>query len=273
MFSFSWMVSTAAGALMGAMLVYPREAAAAALGALTAFTAGVLPGLLPFAACALLLTAGHALPAPLLTALALPGGSPTGARLFRDAALTPAQARHAAACTGVMSPMFFLYTLGEWLGSPAAGRLLLAVHLAAALLCGLFFRPGPRGRIALPPLSVSQAVAQAGQAMVTAAACVALGAAAARMLRCALPGLPPIALAVLQGMLEITVGAKALAALAAPLPLIAALTAFTGFAILLQNAAFWQKNGLTAGDLFGIALLRAALAWLLCRLAMVLCAV
>ena len=36
-----------AGALMGAMLVFPSEAAAGAWDALSAFVRGVLPGLLP----------------------------------------------------------------------------------------------------------------------------------------------------------------------------------------------------------------------------------
>ncbi|MBQ9299389.1 MAG: hypothetical protein IJ214_02645, partial [Clostridia bacterium] len=79
-----------------------------------------------------------------------------------------------------------------------------------------------------------------------------------------LPGLPPLALAVAQGLLEVTAGMKALIALSAPLPVIAALTAFTGFSILLQNAAFWQKNGLTLFTLAKIACLRAILAFLLC---------
>ena len=38
-----------------------------------------------------------------------------------------------------------------------------------------------------PALTLPQAVGQAGQAMVSAASCVALGAAAARMLGCAFP--------------------------------------------------------------------------------------
>ena len=253
-----------AGALMGAMLVYPAEAAAGTWQALTVFARSVLPGLLPFSACALLLTAGRALPLPLLAALALPGGSPMGARLFQDAGLTRRQARRIAACTGGMSPMFFLATLGAWLRSPMTGRLLLCAHLGAALLAACCFRDRPRGRVSLPPLTLPQAAAQSAQAMLAAAGCAGLGGAAARMLACALPGLPPMLLAACQGMLEITAGTRALTLLGAPLPLIAALTGFTGLSILMQNAAFWQKSGLRLYDLALIALLRAGLAALLC---------
>lgn len=155
-----WMAPALTGALMGAMLVYPRQAADSVARALSDFAQGVLPGLLPFSACAPLLTAGRTLPVGLLTALAL-------------------------------------------------------------------------------------------------------GAAAARMLGCAFPALSPGALATVQCLLEITSGMKSLISLSAP-PLIAALTGFTGFAILLQNAAYWQKSGLTLGALTKIAILRGLLAFLVC---------
>ena len=133
-----WMAPALTGALMGAMLVYPRQAADSVARALSDFAQGVLPGLLPFSACALLLTAGRTLPVGLLTALAT-----------------------------------------------------------------------------------------------------------------------------VQCLLEITSGMKSLISLSAP-PLIAALTGFTGFAILLQNAAYWQKSGLTLGALTKIAILRGLLAFLVC---------
>ena len=251
--------SLAAGALAGSMLVFPREAASAVLSALTDFAAGVLPGLLPFSICALLLTAGRSLPMPALTLLALPGGSPTGARLLQDAGLSPAQAKRAAARTGGMSPMFFLATLSGWLGDARAGALLLISHIAATLLCGCMVGEKCKGRVTLPPLSLPQAAAQGGQAMLTAASCAALGAAAARMIGCALPRLPGGLLAALQAMLEITGGTRMLCQARAPLPLIAGLTGFTGLSILLQNAAFWQRSGLTLFDLCKTALLRAGL--------------
>ena len=259
MTGFSWMKALAAGALMGAMLVFPRQAAESALAALQLFAVKILPGLLPFSVCALLLTAGHTLPASALVLLA---------RLFQNAGLSADRSRRAAACTGVMSPMFFLYTVSAWMNDARVGRLLLAAHILSALLCGCFFPRWPRKRISLPYLSAPQAVAQGAQAMLTVAACVALGTVSARMLYCALPGLPPAAVAAAQSLLEVSSGTKALIAQDAPLPAIAACAGFTGLSILLQNASFWQKNGLTLFDLTKIALLRAAIAFVLCLAAL-----
>lgn len=257
---FAFLQSILAGALMGCMLVFPREAAQAALSALSAFATHVLPGLLPFSVCAPLVTAGHSLPLPAALLLALPGGSPSGARLFQQAALSPRQAKRAAAATGVIGPMFFLFTLSRWLGSAAQGRLLLASHLLSALLVSCLYRQKGADQIKFPPLSLPQALASGGQAMATAAACVALGAVAGRMLGCAFPILPSFPLAILQSLLEITSGLQALIPLGPPLPLIAALTGFTSLSILLQNAACWQAHGLSLGALVKIALLRAGIA-------------
>ena len=99
--TFYILPALAAGALMGCMAVFPGEAAEAALGALTIFARSVLPALLPFAVCVPLLTAGRRVSARLLCLLALPGGSPTGARLFAEAAMSPGAARRCAAMTGV----------------------------------------------------------------------------------------------------------------------------------------------------------------------------
>lgn len=255
--------SLAAGALMGCMLIFPREAADAALAALTVFVRSVLPALLPFSVCAPLLTAGHAVSADLLCLLALPGGSPTGARLFAQARLSPGGARRCAAMTGTLSPMFFLFTLSDWLGDPRKGAALLGVHLAAALLCGLIYRQRPRGRIPLPPLFLPQALSQSGQAMLTVAGSIVMGAVTARMLRCALP-LPPLAAALPHSLLEVTGGCRGLIALGVPLPLLSALLSFGGLSLLLQNAAFWQQKGLNVPALARLALPRAALAFLLC---------
>ena len=261
--TFYILPSLAAGALMGCMAVFPRQAAGAALAALTVFAQSVLPALLPFSVCVLQLTAGHQLPAGLLCLLALPGGSPTGARFFSEADLTPGEARRCAALTGTLSPMFFLFTLAGWLNSSRQAAILLAVHLAAALLCGLIFRQKPRGRIPLPPLSLPQALTQSGQAMLTVAGAIALGAVAARMLACALP-LPPSLAALLHALLEVTGGCHDLIALRIPLPALSALLSFSGFSLLLQNAAFWQEKGLGTAALALLALPRAAIAFLLC---------
>lgn len=272
---FSWLKTAAAGVLMGCILAFPAQAARSALSALTIFVTSVLPGLLPFSVCALLITAGKTLPAATLIALGMLGGSPAGARLMQDAALSPAGARRAAAATGVMSPMFFLFTLSAWLGSAAQGRLLLVVHWAAALLSALLF-PAPRqeARVRLPALSVPQAVFQGAQAMLTVGTCIVLGAVGAELLACALPRLPRLPLALLQSLLEVTSGCRALIDRPLPrgllLPLLSFFTAFGGAGILLQNAAFWQKRALSLPRLMLLALPRATLAFLLCALAMML---
>jgi len=262
--------TAAAGALMGFLLVFPARAARSALEALTAFAVSVLPALLPFSVCALLITAGKTLPAAGVCLLALPGGSPAGARLFQDAALPPGAARRCAAATGGMSAMFFLGTLAGWLESPAAGRLLLAAHWLSALGAALLAGPRTKAPVTMPALSVPQAVSQAAQAMLTAAACAAMGAVCAGLAGALLPRLGPLPRALAQGAAEVTLGCRALTALrpAPPLllPLLAALTAFGGGAILLQNAVFWRKNGLALSTLCGLALLRAGLAFFLCLL-------
>ena len=271
----SWLKTAGTGALMGCMLAFPLQTARSALAALTLFVTSVLPGLLPFSIAALLITAGKTLPLPLLTALGLLGGSPTGARLMQDAALSPAQARRAAAATGVMSPMFFLFTLSGWLDSPAQGRLLLAVHWAAALLSAFLIRaPRENARVRLPALSVPQAIFQGAQAMLTVGGCLAMGAVGAELLACVLPALHGLPLALLQSALEVTGGCRALTACGLPqrllLPLLSFFAAFGGAGILMQNAAFWQRHGFSLPRLALIALPRAALAFLLCALAMAL---
>ena len=256
---FSFFRSLILGALAGGLLAFPREAAQSARAGMTAFAGGVIPALLPFTACVLLLTAGRTLPLSLLTLLALPGGSPTGARLLRDAGLRREAALGCAARTGGMSFLFFLSTLSGWLQDPAAARLLLAAHVSAGLLASLCSPERPRGRVTLPNMTLPQALFAAAQAMLGATACAAFGAAAARVAACALPGLPPLLLALGQSALEVTGGVRALIAQHAPLPLLAAATGFTGLGILLQNAAYWQESGVSLGALTKTALLRAGL--------------
>ncbi len=267
----SFLQSALLGALLGLMLAFPAVTVQSALGALTLFCGSVLPALLPFTVCALLLTAGKRLPAPVLAGLSLLGGSPSGARLFQDAGLSRASARRYAAITGVMSPMFFLATLSRWLGSAEQARLVLLCHLLAALLSGLFFpvREKRGARIQLPMLTIPQAVAQGALSMLTVSGCVVMGSVLSALLFCALPLSAPVQ-AALQALCEVTGGCRALIALPLRrlplLCLLCAATSFGGLSIVLQCAAFWQKNGLGVGQLLLPALCRAALAFLLCAL-------
>ena len=238
------------GCLLGLTLVFPQQATEAAQQALSAFAQSVLPSLFPFTACMLLFTAGRSFPPVAMLFLALLGGSPAGARLFQSADLPRPVARRTAAMTGVMSPMFFLSTLSLWLKNPAAGRMLLLIHLSSALLCGLFLpKANTAGKITLPPLPFGAALAQACAAMLTVGACIVLGTVAASMLRCLFPTLPPLWLSLFQCLLEVASGCKGLTALSLPpfmlLPLLCAATSFGGLSILLQNAAFWGKSGIS----------------------------
>ena len=255
------------GGLLGLTLTFPQQALETARQALSLFAVSVLPALLPFTACMLLFTAGRTLSLPPLILLSFLGGSPAGARLFQDAKLSLKQAKRIAAQTGVMSPMFFLGTLSLWLQNAHAARVLLCCHLLAALCTGLFFKSdGSRAKITLPPLSFGAALPQAAQAMLTAGACIVLGAVAARMLCCLFPAMSATSSVLLQGLMEVTSGAKQLLAFSFPLkmPLLSFLLSFSGVSILLQNAVFWEKQGVSLSFLMICGLLRGIIAFILC---------
>ena len=260
------------GIFIGLMLVYPQNSTLAARHALASFASGVLPALFPFTACMLLLTAGRAFPLPVLLTLSLLGGSPTGARILSEAAPDPAAARRLARATGTMSPMFFLSTMPFWLGSEKQGLLLLGCHLFSAIIFAVPLLRCQSSRIMLPPLSISAALLQSAQAMLTVAGCITLGSVGARLVCCLFPHLPALPLALLQSAFEVTSGSQSLIA-AAPdclLPLLCFFTAFSGLSILLQNAAFWGKQGVTLTNLTFFGLLRGGIAFLIC-FAILLC--
>ena len=142
--------ASALGALIGAMIVFPVDAAAAARNALGAWAQAVVPSLGPFMACVLLLSPYLRGGMPSRVALAWLGGSPGGARLMQEMALSPRDALHYAALTGTMSPMFFLSTLSGWLGNTRAGWMLLCCHIAGAFLAGRCF-PLSERRLFPPP--------------------------------------------------------------------------------------------------------------------------
>ena len=255
------------GSMLGLTLAFPQQTIASAGQALHIFASSVLPSLFPFTACMLLFTAGRSFSPAILGSLALLGGSPTGGRIFQDAPLSARQAKRLAATTGVMSPMFFLGTLSLWLENPVAGRLIFVCHLFSSLLCSLFFKKEKQSaRITLPPLTVSQALSQAASAMLTVGACIVLGTVAARLIFCLFPHMPPLPLSLLQCFAEVTGGCQGLIALKPSLllPLLAGCTSFSGLSILLQNAAFWGKQGISLSFLIFFGILRAIIAFLVC---------
>ena len=266
--------AAAFGALAGAMLIFPAEAAQAALEGLLLWARTVAPVLGPFMCCMLMVTSRVGGGLPLRAALGWLCGSPGGARLIQPLRLCGWPALRAAALTGTMSPMFFLGAVSAWLGDPAAGRWILFCHWLSALILGLLIPGKSAEKPAAPsPVPLFQALRETSLALLTVGLCMALGCVSARMAACALPGLPPAAAAALQCALEVTSGVQALIALRSfwTLPLLCAACSFGGLSLLMQNAAFWQESGVRMGQLCVLRLLHGLLAggmgWIVCRAA------
>lgn len=258
------------GALAGAMLVYPAEAAEAARKGALLWATAVLPVLAPYMAC-MLMAVSRLSPGPwAVTALGWLCGSPGGARLMQGLRLEGKDALRFAAASGTMSPLFFLGTVSAWLGSAEAGRLVLICHWAGAALLALLL-PGGRGRrgkAAPSPLPLAAALRETALSMSTVALCMMLGCIAARMAACAFPALPPAAAAALQCALEVTSGVQAICALRGgePAVWVCAACSFGGLSLLMQNAAFWQESGVTMGRLLALRAAHALLSGGLCLL-------
>lgn len=261
------------GVLAGAMIAFPGEAAGAALHAMELWASSVAPVLGPFMACMLLTVPRLPGGQWTRTALAWLMGSPGGARLMQTVKPTGRGALRLAAMTGTMSPMFFLGTLASWLGSPEAARLILICHWLGALGVGCCIR-GEKAAVCAPPapLSLAQAMGDTARALLMIGVCMMLGSAAARLIACALPFLPPGASAAAQCLAEVTSGVKSLIGLRTSwtAPLTCAACSFGGLSLLMQNAAFWQEGGVTAGQLFVLRALHGLLSGTLCLAAQTL---
>ena len=261
--------AAAFGALAGAMLIFPLEAAAAAARGLALWAKAVVPVLGPFMACMLMVASrvGGGLPAR--AGLGWLCGSPGGARLMQTIRPRGRAALRGAALSGTMSPMFFLGTVSAWLKSPRAGRIIFLCHIAGAMLVGLCL---PKERGGAPasgaPLSLADALRGSSLALLSAALCMMLGAAAGRMAECAFPQLPPLLSAGLQCLLEVTNGVRKLIDVCpSNTPAwVCAACSFGGLSIIAQNAAVWQESGVSIGQLVLIQLCHAAVSFFLCLL-------
>ena len=261
------------GALAGAMMAFPAAAADAAGQALFLWARAVAPVLGPFMACMLMVSSRVGGGTVLRTVLGWLCGSPGGARLMREAGLRGRGALRAAAMTGTMSPMFFIGTVGGWLGDRRLGWVIFACHIAGALGIGLCVRhPEPSEAPPAAPMPLGTALRESALALLTVALCMMLGCVAARMAACAFPSLPVEARPALQCALEVTAGVKAILALNTPFAptLLCAACSFGGLSLLLQNAAFWQDSGVTIGQLALLRLLHALLSGALCQAAVAL---
>ena len=262
--------AAAFGVLAGAMMVFPGAAAEAAMEALTLWARAVAPVLGPFMVCMLMVSSHLNGSIALRTAMGWLCGSPGGARLMREAGLRGRGAMRAAAMTGTMSPMFFVGTVGGWLGDRRLGWMILACHILGAIAIGLCIRrPEKTDAPPAAPLPLGTALRESALALLTVALCMMLGCVAARMAACAFPSLPVEARPALQCALEVTAGVKAILSLntSNAAPLVCAACSFGGLSLLMQNAAFWQESGVTLGQLALLRLLHAILSGALCAAA------
>ena len=196
-----------------------------------------------------------------------------------------------AAATGVMSPLFFVGSLGSRLSNPAGGWLLLTAHwlgalAAAGLIHGLsrrFFptekaetvRPEERtaGRASLLA-ALPDSLRQAGTALLSVCGAMMLFSILAAFFRQGLsfllPGWAadhPEIPAFLWALLEIGGGAHSLLDVSPTpdLPLLCALCSFGGLSIWMQNLLFLGKS-IRPGKLLLLRLLHGAAAYGICGL-------
>lgn len=198
-----------------------------------------------------------------------------------------------AAVTGVMSPLFFVGSLGSRLPGTAAGWLLLAAHwlgalAAAGLAHGLNHLsrrktadaalPEERALRPAEPVSLLAALPdslrQTGPALLSVCGAMMLFSILAALFRQGLSALLPDWAAahpefpaILWAVLEIGGGAHALldASAAPDLPLLCALCSFGGLSILMQNLLFLGKS-IRPGRLLACRLLHGAAAYGICGL-------
>ncbi len=234
----------------------------AASAACRLFVTAVLPGLFPYMVLSQMLVSRFSQGAPgwMLMLLGWGGGSPTGARLLgMNVEVDRRQQLRLAITTATMSPMFLLGTCGGWLGSPAAGVVLLVSVILGGWLAGclvsLCTRRGEHCSPVYahmmqdtPPLPFGAAVEQAEKTMLLVCGTMAMlrifAALAGEVLH--RMGLPGAASLTLTTLLEVTTGAYAIAFLPWPLALrtavIAGATGFGGMAIIMQNRAVYPQG-------------------------------
>lgn len=247
--------------LMGWMLFRPETAISAAADACRLFVQSVLPGLFPYMTLSLMLVSRMQgrMPPWLLVVLGWCGGSPAGARLL--AMHPPADGRacrRVAAACATMSPMFLLGTVGEWLGSPAAGACVLVSVLGGGLIAGwaagLCRAAPPHPPYGAPPepLSLGAAVTSATLTMLMVCGTMMLLRVLSALVTEATDRVLPLLTLPLTVLTEVTCGVLQLTHLPLPLPLRTALaagaTGMGGMAVLLQNRASYPKGLVSLGE-------------------------
>ena len=271
----------ALAAAFAALLRFPQEVSASVTEGLRLSVSVLIPSLFPFFICVNLTSAlgltgvlarvfapvmrrmfhvsGAGCTAVLCGAA---GGYPSGAQcvaaLYREGQLSRAEAEYLLLFCNNAGPAFLFGAVGTVLGIGMTGCLLLwGIHLLSALVIGLVNRPKEAPNAALPPVqranasgAVVEAVRSAGQAVLQITMFVAAFSVLARLLTMAAAHiLPDGVCTVLTGMLELSGGIAALAAMPIALRWKLALApfflGFGGLCVWMQTQAVLAPAGLS----------------------------
>lgn len=271
----------ALAAAFAALLRFPQEVSASVTEGLRLSVSVLIPSLFPFFICVNLTSAlgltgvlarvfapvmrrmfhvsGAGCTAVLCGAA---GGYPSGAQcvaaLYREGQLSRAEAEYLLLFCNNAGPAFLFGAVGTVLGIGMTGCLLLwGIHLLSALVIGLVNRPKEAPNAALPPVqranasgAVVEAVRSAGQAVLQITMFVAAFSVLARLLTLASAHiLPDGVCTVLTGMLELSGGIAALAAMPIALRWKLALASFFlgfgGLCVWMQTQAVLAPAGLS----------------------------
>ena len=271
----------ALAAAFAALLRFPQEVSASVTEGLRLSVSVLIPSLFPFFICVNLTSAlgltgvlarvfapvmrrmfhvsGAGCTAVLCGAA---GGYPSGAQcvaaLYREGQLSRAEAEYLLLFCNNAGPAFLFGAVGTVLGIGMTGCLLLwGIHLLSALVIGLVNRPKEAPNAALPPVqranasgAVVEAVRSAGQAILQITMFVAAFSVLARLLTMAAAHiLPDGVCTVLTGMLELSGGVAALAAMPIALRWKLALASFFlgfgGLCVWMQTQAVLAPAGLS----------------------------
>ena len=255
-----------AGALLGAVYVFPGEAAIMARDGLTLWARTLVPSLGPGMALCLYVCTHLGKNGRVLVPAAMLCGSPGGARLMQEGKVSGKAASHAAAVTGVMSPMFFLGAVSGWLGSEQEGAVVYVCHVLAALVTGMCIKGNEKNEGGLQPVPFFQCIGQSVQALLNVGFVIMFFSVAAGMVSVVFPFLPEKISVYLHCLTEVTGGAERLCRLAGRfrLPLLCFFTSFGGCSILMQNHLFWRQSGIGMGRLAAIRLVHGCIGFVLC---------
>lgn len=256
-----------AGALLGAVYVFPQAAAEAARQGLEVWAGSVVPGLGVGMVLAMYLCSRMQEKRILQIAASVLCGSPGGARLMAAKEKRGREALRDAALAGVMSPMFFLGAVAGWMGDKKGAALVWVCHVLGAFLTAAFI-PVNRNKVRKTDerLSFLQCVQQSVNALLTVGFLLMVGAVAAEMMQCAFPFIPEKWAVCLHCMMEVTGGVQALIDREGEhiLAFVCGATSFGGISILMQNLLFWKESGIQAWQLMFVQILHGGISFVLC---------